>query len=405
MGSIHKLTDGTGRTTGWQYRWREPHGEKKQRKESFPRKSEAEQFALKIETSLRDNAYIDPARGKETFASFATRWHQRSTRSHNYMVAVSATLRLHIFPIIGDMAIGNVQEADIVALVESLKAKKLAATTVRNHNTLVRSIFKAAVRGKTIPYNPCEDTRLPKGDADKVRPLEPIQVGALIETVHPRYRALVLLGAATGGRQGELFGLRIEDVTWTKEAPSVHFRRQLVIERGRGVVVRPLKNYEDRVVPVPVEVLDALARHYKDYPPTPAGYIFTTPTRKPINARAFRQHPWDRARKAAAERFAVNADKYGPDEPEKAVREVVRAKQLREVTLHQLRDYFASLLIFKGVSVSVVSERLGHKNQSTTLKHYAHLWAGHEDLTRDVIGENLRLIAPGAPETRPTEIN
>jgi integrase len=399
MGSIHKLTDSKGRTTGWQYRWRDP----KQRKESFPRKSEAEQFGLKIEASLRDNTYIDPDRGKVTFADFATEWHQSATRSHNYMVARAATLRLHIFPVIGDMRIGDIGEADITKLVETLKAKGFVAGTVRSYTTLARTIFKAAVRRKVIPYSPCQETRVPKGAADKVRPMEPVQVSALSSNIHPRYRALVLLGASTGGRQGELFGLRIEDITWDRKSPSVHFKRQLVIERGHGVIVRPLKNYEDRVVPVPVGLLDELARHYKDYPPSPEGYIFTTPTGKPINARAFRQHPWDRARKAAAEEFAVGSE--ASNAPEEAVQNAVRAKQLLGVTMHQLRDYYASLLIERGISVSVVSERLGHANQSTTLKHYAHLWVGHQDATRDVIGENLRLLVPAAPLVRPKEIN
>jgi integrase len=60
---------------------------------------------------------------------------------------------------------------------------------------------------------------------------------------------------------------------------------------------------------------------------------------------------------------------------------------------HQLRHYYASLLIQAGESVKVVQERLGHASAAMTLNVYSHLWPDSEDRTRkavdDVFGSNL----------------
>jgi integrase len=52
------------------------------------------------------------------------------------------------------------------------------------------------------------------------------------------------------------------------------------------------------------------------------------------------------------------------------------------VSYHDLRHYFASLLIRHGESVKVVQVRLGHATAAETLDTYSHLWPDSEDRTR-----------------------
>ncbi len=60
-----------------------------------------------------------------------------------------------------------------------------------------------------------------------------------------------------------------------------------------------------------------------------------------------------------------------------------------DVTAHDLRHFCASALIAGGASVKQVQARLGHPSAVMTLKTYAHLWAGDDDLTRDVMDAAL----------------
>jgi integrase len=53
--------------------------------------------------------------------------------------------------------------------------------------------------------------------------------------------------------------------------------------------------------------------------------------------------------------------------------------------LHDLRHYYASLLIAGGASVKVVQARLGHSSAKTTLDTYGHLWPDDEDRTRRMV--------------------
>lgn len=46
--------------------------------------------------------------------------------------------------------------------------------------------------------------------------------------------------------------------------------------------------------------------------------------------------------------------------------------------MHDLRHFFAALLIRDGFSPKVVAKHLGHKDAAMTLNVYAHLWPDDE---------------------------
>ena len=52
---------------------------------------------------------------------------------------------------------------------------------------------------------------------------------------------------------------------------------------------------------------------------------------------------------------------------------------------HDLRHYFASLLIASGADVKVVQARMRHASAKTTLDTYGHLWPDSDDSTRAAI--------------------
>jgi integrase len=69
---------------------------------------------------------------------------------------------------------------------------------------------------------------------------------------------------------------------------------------------------------------------------------------------------------------------------------------------HQLRHFYASVLIRHAQSVKVVQERLGHTSAQMTLDIYSHLWPEDEDRTRAAVDEVLGGIArPAAAPPQP----
>ena len=76
------------------------------------------------------------------------------------------------------------------------------------------------------------DIRLPKRDRRPVDPLTTEQVHALIDAVPERYRALVVLGAGSGLRQGEAFGLALEHVDFLGKRLDVAQQLLLLPKEG-----------------------------------------------------------------------------------------------------------------------------------------------------------------------------
>ena len=69
-----------------------------------------------------------------------------------------------------------------------------------------------------------------------------------------------------------------------------------------------------------------------------------------------------------------------------------------DLTFHDLRHYYASLLIRHGESVKVVQRRLGHKTAQETLDTYGHLWPDSDGRTREAVdGELFRATTLDGP--------
>jgi integrase len=234
-------------------------------------------------------------------------------------------------------------------------------STVGVVHGVVSGIFRAAMRDKVIAHNPCDGTKLPKATKSRVEPLDTEVVLALAEAVPDRYRALVILAAGSGMRQGECFGLTVDRVDFLRRVVQVD--RQLVTVSGRAPFLGPPKTAGSvHAIPLPTVVVDALAAYLAAYPPIEDGLVFVTAAGQPIRRTAFGD-VWRAAVRAAGAPTGTG--------------------------FHELRHYYASLLIRHGESVKVVQARLGHASASETLDTYSHLWPDSDDRTRTAVDSVL----------------
>ena len=69
----------------------------------------------------------------------------------------------------------------------------------------------------------------------------------------------------------------------------------------------------------------------------------------------------------------------------------------RREGIHQLRHYYASVMLAGGVSIKELAEYLGHSDPAFTLRVYAHMLPCSHDRARAVISERfIRVIGPGS---------
>jgi integrase len=366
VGSVQKRTQAG--TTSWLARWRDPTGT--QRKRSFPRRIDAERFLSTVAADLVQGNYIDPS-DPTLFRDYAEQWraaqvHRPTTRAH-----VETNLRRHAYPTFGDRRLSAIRPGEVQAWVARL-TQVLSPATVQVNHGLVAAVFKAAMRDRLVGSSPCEGTKLPKKLPREVVPLTVGMVDALATGVPPPYRALVVLAAGTGLRQGECFGVVDDRLDLT--ARTLRVDQQLILLPRRPPFLAPPKTpASHRTIPLPQVVVDALAEHIERFPVDhPDRLVFTDEDGRALRRTAFSREIW---------------------------RPTVRAVGARRGTgFHELRHFYASLLIRHGESVKTVQRRLGHATAAETLDTYAHLWPDSDDRTREAIDSVL-----GAAESPGTD--
>jgi integrase len=346
----------------WRARFREPGG--RERSQTFPTKRDAERFLVRMEHSKNVGGYVDPQAGKQLFGDYATAWQKMQVFRATTAELFEGHLARHIMPTFGDRPLARVQPSDVQAWVRKLSLS-LAPTTVEVIYRQLSMIFKAAVRDGLIVLSPCREIRLPRIERKQIVPLTAEQVQALIDAAPQHLRALLVTVAGSGLRQGEAFGLTTDHVDFLRR--TIRVEQQLISLQGRAPYAAPPKTAASyRTVPVPQLVIDALAEHMTNHPPNAAGLLFTTRDRQ----------PWTRKRFGETWRPAV-----------------ARAHLLTGTRFHELRHFYASLLIRHGESVKTVQARLGHASAVETLNTYGHLWPDADDRTRDAVDAVLRNVA------------
>lgn len=381
MASIRKREN---RDRPWQVRWRDPDG--RMRSKAFRRKADADRWRAEVEHQLHRGDYRDPDGGKVTFAEYAEGWRRAQVHRASSAEKVESLLRLHAYPTLGRLQLRQVTPSTVQTWVKGLTGT-LAPSTVHVAHGVVASVFKAAVRDRLIPTTPCDGTRLPEDHRDPVVPLTTGQVVALADAMPDRWRPIVALGAATGLRISEATGLTVDrsGLQPPSPRPSLTVDRQLVTPSRQPVHLGPPKRRASRRdVPLPRVAVEALAAHLAAYPPQPRELMVRDGAgreRTETVELVFTDDRGEPIRRSALSRVW---------------RPAVEDAGLPEGTsYHDLRHYYASLLIAHGESVKVVQARLGHATAAETLDTYSHLWPESEDRTRDAVDSVLGTVPRG----------
>ena len=185
-----------------------------------------------------------------------------------------------------------------------------------------------------------------------MRNLSPVEVARLADAIHPRYRAVVFLGAYGGLRAGELFGLRVNRLDLA--AQRVEVVEQVVEVSGHLHFGAPKTKAGRRTVPVPAVVCDALTEHLRLWPSD--DLVFTAPDGGPVRLASWRSRFFKRA---------------------------VEAADVAPLRVHDLRHTAVSLWIAAGASPREIASRAGHTSVSVVLDRYGHLLPGSENRVND----------------------
>jgi integrase len=283
--------------------------------------------------------------------------------------------RLHLKPALGRVKLNALTPAHVRSLYREKLEAGSAARTVRYIHTTLHKALKQAVMDGLIPRNATEAVKPPQPSREEMRPLTPEQAKLLLQVAHEagdRLEALYVLAIHTGLRQGELLGLKWNDVDL--EDGSLQVRRTLSITKSGPVFTSPKTNSARRSVKLTSKATEALKSHLERQlreidrvgslwsPGDADGLIFASETGEPLDRRA------------------VTKLKFKP---------LLKRARLPEIRFHDLRHTCATLLLTRNVNPKIVSEMLGHSTIAITLDTYSHVLPNMRDQAAAAMEEAL----------------
>ncbi|WP_031159967.1 tyrosine-type recombinase/integrase [Streptomyces durhamensis] len=376
--------------TGMRYRARYIGPDGTEKSKSFPDKQKrlAEKWLTNIEADMARGQYIDPQAARTTFREYTDRWLASLTTDLTSRAAVEGRLRLHALPYLGTRPIGSFQPEHIRDWNRHLEDAVASAQYRRLIFDAVSSVLNAAVDDRLLASNPCRarSVKAPRPTPTRVHPWSAEQVFGVRAGLPERYMAMVDLGAGCGLRQGEIFGLAVDnigDLGW------LYVRQQVKKVRGT-LVFAPPKRGKLRDVPLDPEVSAALREHMERFPPVEVTLPWLTPTGPKITHRlvftsSIGAAIWSQGFNDQAWKPALASAGIIPT-PEKGQRYAAA----REHGMHALRHFYASVLLDAGENIKALSLYLGHSDPGFTLRVYTHLMPSSETRTRKAISAMYR---------------
>jgi integrase len=291
----------------------------------------------------------------------------RQSTFDRYEIAV----RVYIKPALGRLKLKQLTPTHVAAFYQDRLAAGSAPASVNKLHVTLHKALDQAVKWHMIPYNAAEVVKAPRPASEEIRPLDQEQAKTFLEIARgERFEALYVLAVTTGLRQGELLGLKWEDVDL--ENGLIRVRRTLTRNRGHLLLGEPKTKRSRRTVRLTEAAVEALKGHlarqmeqierlgdlYEDQ-----GLVFATQRGTLVNPTNLRRRS-----------FAPLLEKA----------------KLPTIRFHDLRHTCATLLLSSNVNPKIVSEMLGHSSIAITLDTYSHVLPNMQDSAARALEDALR---------------
>jgi integrase len=292
----------------------------------------------------------------KTVATFLDRWLRDSAASTvrpSTLVSYRSLVAIHIKPGLGAICLSRIGPADIQRLINDRTASGLSPRRVQYIHAVLRRALGQALRWGLVTRNVATLVDPPRVRRAEVQPLTTGEARELLEAARgDRLEAIYTVALALGMRQGEILGLRWDDVDL--DAGKIRVRNSLQRLGPGWELVEPKSARSRRTMAMPAIVTAALRAHrirqleervwagsrWQEH-----GFVFTSTIGTPLNGSN------------VTHRFQLLLESAG----------------LPRQRFHDLRHASATLLLAQGVSARVVMEILGHSQIALTMNTYSHV--------------------------------
>lgn len=284
------------------------------------------------------------------------------------------TIEQVINPLLGHIRLSELRSAHVQQFVQALQKENpnTSPSTIKKKLSVLQSILTQAVKLDIIPANPADSKKLtlPKTVAPKVEIFSKQEAAEMLECLEReeiQYQCLIQIAIMTGCRLGELIALKFSDIDY--QTNKITVERSAYKCKGQPIAIKPPKDYEVRTITVNDYCIELvrLLKAEKERDRLRLGTAWVG------DEWLFTQ--W-------------NGEIMNPQTPTKWFSKFLEKNGLRHRKFHSLRHTSATLLLYGGVNLQQVRERLGHADISTTNK-YLHCLAEADTEAANVLGNML----------------
>ena len=280
----------------------------------------------------------------------------KASRSKRTVELYRRYSKLDILPAMGDQTLISITPDMVQRMYDYQLEKGKSNHHVHTLHKIMNVAMSHAVKLGLIPRNPCRGTTPPKIQRTEMMFYDETQVQQLLNTalvIGDQYYPVYFLAIHTGMRQGELLGLKWEDIDLTRRTLQV--KRQCLRHKGGGFEFSaPKSRSGSRTVILGKQAVEVLKAQY-------------------IRIAEMRQ----KAEDEWEEYDMVFPTRVGTpilhSNLRRGFRQLLKESGLPKIRFHDLRHTAASLMLNNGIPVLIVSRRLGHAKPSITLDVYGHL--------------------------------
>lgn len=305
--------------------------------------------------------------------------------------AYKTTVKNHIIPAFGFMRLDKLQPMDLQAYFQML-ADGLKANTINTIRRHIIMMYDSAITFGLVGWNPAAKTKPIKADQVERRALTEEECKQLLEVVKTRdylihrddgkyllaedagaeynrktTELIIHIALKTGMRKGEIFGLQWDAVDFEKKEITVV--TALSLSKHRAVLDTPKTARSKRKIQIDDGLVDMLRKHkaLQEHYAAEFGDIYNN-----VNNLVC----------CTAVGTFISATNFS----KRFLRPALDAAGIgRDVSFHSFRHTHCSQLIKAGVSINVVSQRLGHYSAAFTVARYSHLLPGMQERAVEVM--------------------
>jgi integrase len=358
FGALRRLPSGR-----WQARYRGDDGRMRSAPATFSNRVDAERFLAQMDLDRIRGGWVDPDAGALPLSTYVEQWlvERPEPLRPRTVELYRGLLRLHILPTFGPVHLNRITSATVRSWHATLRQRGVGDSTVAKAYRLLKGILNTAVEDDLIGRNPCRLRHAGAERPNERRPPSLAEVDAVAAAIEPRYRLLVLLGAWSGLRYGELAGLSRQRIDPLHGVIQV--REQLVQTADGRFLAAPKTSAGVRTVAVPPHLWPEVEAHLSTYVDDfPTALVFVGPKGASLERSNFRV-VWLAA---------------------------LRDAGVPHYRFHDLRHLAATLAAVSGATTRELMSRMGHSSPRAALI-YQHATADRDQAVAEAMS---RLVAP-----------